>query len=148
MRSPITSGSDCISRSIRCADRALTNAYDRALAPSGLRTTQYTLLSVLQRQNVATISELSELLDLDQTTTTRNVRVLEEAGFVMRVPHHDPRVKLLKLTADGKRKRQIAFEHWQHVQEQFKSSLSDEEWNVFQKVLEKIASVSKKLECT
>ena len=138
--------SECISRSVRCADRSLTSAYDKALAPSGLRTTQYTMLSVLQRQSVATISELSELLELDQTTTTRNVRVLEESGLVMRVPHHDPRVKLLKLTAEGKRKRLIAFERWQSVQSQIRSSLSSDEWEVFQKVLTKIANLSKELE--
>jgi len=135
--------SECISRSVRCADRSLTSAYDKALAPSGLRTTQYTMLSVLQRQSVATISELSELLELDQTTTTRNVRVLEESGLVMRVPHHDPRVKL---TAEGKRKRLIAFERWQSVQSQIRSSLSSDEWEVFQKVLTKIANLSKELE--
>ncbi len=138
--------SECISRSVRCADRSLTNAYDRALAPSGLRTTQYTMLSVLQRQSVATISELSEILELDQTTTTRNVRILEDSGLLMRVPHHDPRVKLLKLTAEGKRKRLVAFAHWQNVQNQIKSSLTDDEWDVFQKVLSKISSVSKGLE--
>ncbi|MBI2809388.1 MAG: winged helix-turn-helix transcriptional regulator [Candidatus Melainabacteria bacterium] len=138
--------SECISRSVRCADRSLTNAYDKALAPSGLRTTQYTMLSVLQRQSVATISELSELLELDQTTTTRNVRILEDSGLVMRVPHHDPRVKLLKLTPEGKRRRLIAFEHWQAVQNQIKSSLTDAEWEVFQKVLTKISNVSKELE--
>ena len=138
--------SECISRTVRCADRSLTNAYDKALAPSGLRTTQYTLLSVLQRHSVASVTQLSELLELDQTTTTRNVRLLEEGGLIMRVPHHDPRVKLMKLTAEGKRRRLLAFERWQEMQNHIQSSLSDQEWDTFQTVLTKIASLSKELE--
>jgi len=50
------------------------------------------------------------------------------------------------LTAEGKRKRLIAFERWQSVQSQIRSSLSSDEWEVFQKVLTKIANLSKELE--
>src|SRR5262249_49130083 len=100
------SSHECICRAVRDASRSITNAYDKALAPSGLRATQFTLLSALARQSVASVNQLSELIGIDQTTTTRNVSVLENAGLVIRVPHHDPRVKLLKLTPKGKQKRQ------------------------------------------
>src|SRR5271170_441501 len=126
---------ECICRVVRDAARTLSNAYDRALAPSGIRTTQFTLLSVLARELVASVNQLSELLGIDQTTTTRNLSVLEDAGLVMRVPHHDPRVKLMKLAAKGKQKRQIAVECWQKMQDHVTSSISSDEWLTFQKVL-------------
>ena len=129
---------ECICRVVRDAARSLTNAYDRALAPSGLRTAQFTLLSVLARQSVASVNQLSELLGIDQTTTTRNLSVLEGAGLVIRVPHHDPRVKLMKLTPKGKQKRQIAVDCWQKMQEHVTSSISPDEWRTFQKVLHTI----------
>ncbi len=129
---------ECICRVVRDAARSLSNTYDRALAPSGLRTTQFTLLSVLARQSVATVNQLSESMGIDQTTTTRNVSVLEEAGLVIRVPHHDPRVKLMKLTPNGKQKRQIAVECWQRMQDHVMSSISPDEWRTFQKVLHTI----------
>ena len=125
------SNNECICKVVRQAARLLTNAYDKALAPSSLRTTQFTMLSVLARKSVASVSELSEILGLDQTTTTRNVSVLENAGLIVR-RHHDPRVKLVKLTSKGKQKRQIACQHWQKVQGHISSSLSDEEWKTFQ----------------
>lgn len=136
---------ECISRAVRCADRVLTNAYDRALSPSGLRTTQYTLLSVLKRQTVASIGELSQLLELDQTTTTRNVLLLEKSGLVVRVAHQDPRVKLLKLTAEGKRRQKLAKQHWHKMQETLKNSFGHEQWETFFSVLQKLETVTKQV---
>jgi len=104
------------------------------------------MLSVLARQSAASVTQLSEILDLDQTTTTRNLSLLEDSGLIVRVAHHDPRVKLLKLTAKGKQKRQIALECWQKVQEKIKSSLSEEELATFQTVLQKMETVAKQLE--
>jgi len=133
-----SSKNECICRVVRDAARTISNAYDKALAPSGIRTTQFTLLSVLARESVASVSQLSELLGIDQTTTTRNLSVLEEAGLVMRVSHHDPRVKLMKLTPKGKQKRQLAVECWQKMQAHVTSSIMPDEWQTFQKVLHTI----------
>ncbi len=135
---PTTPKNQCICKIVRDTARSLTNAYDRALAPSGLRTTQYTMLSVLKGQSVANVNQLSELLGIDQTTTTRNLNVLEDAGLVSRVPHHDPRVKLMKLTPKGKQKREIAKERWKEMQHHITSAISADEWRTFQKVLQTI----------
>jgi DNA-binding MarR family transcriptional regulator len=129
---------ECICRVVREAARSLTNTYDRALTPSGLRTTQFTLLSVLARHSTATVNQLSLLLELDQTTTTRNLSVLENAELIVRVPHHDPRVKLVKLTTKGKQKLQAAVEHWRELQDHITSSVSKQDWETFYKVLQKI----------
>jgi len=133
-----TSKDDCICRVLRDASRSITNAYDRALAPVGIRTTQFTMLSVLARQSTATVNQLSELLGIDQTTTTRNINVLEEAGLIMRVAHHDPRVKLVKLTSKGKQKRLAAADCWQDIQASVTSSVRSDEWETFKKVLHAI----------
>lgn len=146
MKSTSINRDECVCRVVREAARSLTNAYDKALAPSGLRTTQFTLLSVLAGESVATVSQLSELLELDQTTTTRNLNILEESGLVVRVAHHDPRVKLVKLTAKGKQKRQIAVERWQDIQNHITSSISKKDWQTFQKVLETIETLCKERE--
>jgi MarR family transcriptional regulator, organic hydroperoxide resistance regulator len=134
----IPSKDECICKTIRETARALTNAYDRALTPSGLKTTQFTMLNVIAHLSAAKVTQLGEILDLDQTTVTRNINLLEQTGLVTRAPHQDPRVKLVKLTAQGKQKRQKAMEYWQKAQNKFKSSLSEQEWKTFQKVLQKI----------
>jgi DNA-binding MarR family transcriptional regulator len=132
------SGNQCICKTVREAARTLTNAYDKALIPSGLKTTQFTMLNVIAHLSAASVSQLGEILDLDQTTVTRNLKILEDAGLVVRAAHHDPRVKLVKLTAQGKQRRQKAISCWQKIQEKIQSSLSDDEWTVFQTVLHKI----------
>lgn len=137
---------ECVCRAVRDAARLLTNAYDRAMAPSGLRTTQFTMLSVLSRHSAASVNQLSEDLGLDQTTTTRNLSVLENEGLVSRVPHHDTRVKLMKLTAKGKQKREKAIVSWLEIQNKITDSVSEEEWKTFQKVLQSIEKTCRELQ--
>ncbi|HEY9677549.1 MAG TPA: MarR family winged helix-turn-helix transcriptional regulator [Drouetiella sp.] len=136
---------DCLAKAVRCVDRNLTNAYDKALAPTGLRTTQYTMLNVIMREGPISIGDLSLVLQLDQTTTTRNVVILEQAGLVSRVPHADPRIKQLKLTAEGKRKRDAAYELWCEIQDTMLAAITPEEWDTFKNVLTKLSAQSKEL---
>jgi DNA-binding MarR family transcriptional regulator len=101
---------------------------------------------MLANRSAASVSELSELLEIDQTTTTRNVSILEDAGLVMRVPHHDPRVKLIKLTDKGKQKRRLAAERWQEIQHRISSCLSDKQWQTFRSALDTIEDCCKQEE--
>ena len=59
----------------RCARRArhVTQFYDQFLAPSGLRTTQYSILARLQRKGPMTINALAAELVMDRTTLGRNI---------------------------------------------------------------------------
>jgi DNA-binding MarR family transcriptional regulator len=133
---------ECVCHAVRRTARSLTNAYDKALAPSGIRTTQYSMLCAISRNSVASVGDLSEWLALDQTTATRNLLTLEESGLIERVAHHDPRVKLLKLTAKGKQKLQKAHSCWGKVQKQVLSGLSEKEWTQLRGALRKIDSIS------
>ena len=133
---------ECVCNVMRRAARSLTNAYDKALAPSGLRVTQFSMLTAISRLSVASVTQLSELLGLDQTTATRNLMLLEDAGFIERVAHHDPRVKLLKVTDKGKKKLIAATACWREMQEQIKSALSQQEWTNFRDTLGKIEGLA------
>jgi len=129
---------DCICNAVRKSARSLTRIYDKALAPSGLRTTQFSTMRILSIHATATVSELADWQGLDQTTATRNLIVLEESGLIERVVHHDPRVKLLKLTTKGKQKLLAAEKYWQAVQQQVKASLPDIDWRQFNQALQAV----------
>jgi|ERR1700733_3921212 DNA-binding MarR family transcriptional regulator len=146
METQSQTSSECVCAILRRAARSLTNVYDKALAPSGLRVTQLNMLNVLYRNSVASVTQVSELLGLDQTTATRNLIVLEDSGFIERVVHHDPRVKLLKLTDKGKKKLQTGVLYWQGIQKQIKSSLSEQEWTDFRTTLAKIEGMASSAE--
>ncbi|MEE9276104.1 MAG: MarR family winged helix-turn-helix transcriptional regulator, partial [bacterium] len=64
----------CVGLNIRKASRAVTQLYDAALQPAGLRVTQLSVLAVASRMERATISKLGEVLVMDRTTLTRNLR--------------------------------------------------------------------------
>ena len=127
----------CVCKVVRQAARSLTNLYDKALAPSGLRITQYGILSSLARHSSASVTQLAELLGLDQTTATRNLKVLEDSGWIERVVHHYPRVKLLRVTSRGKQRLQ-ADEHWQRVQSEIQSALTPSELDELNRLLRKV----------
>jgi hypothetical protein len=59
------------------AARYLRAAYDRALAPSGLRVTQFTILYKLAKHGPMTIKRLATLVAMDRTTLATNLKPLE-----------------------------------------------------------------------
>ena len=80
----------CTCARLRRTARRLTRAYDRALRPSGLRLTQYSVLANVTRAGGLSITELAERLAMDRTTLTRNLRPLEAAGWVRVAPRPRP----------------------------------------------------------
>ena len=62
--------------------RTLTNRYDEALKPSGLKMTQFSVLAHVRAFGEIGLSELADAMDLDQTTLSRNVELLRRDGFL------------------------------------------------------------------
>src|SRR5260221_11643282 len=67
----------CTCTTVRYAAQTLTEVYDRGLAPSGLKITQYMLLqSILRSETEQSITELAQELGSDRSTIGRNLRIL------------------------------------------------------------------------
>ena len=121
--------SPCVCNSLRMATRALTQLYDDALRPSGLRVTQFSVLAALARVGEASVGELAESLALDQSTLTRGVALLERRGLTERVPHSDARVKSLRLTARGRAVLDKARPRWAKAQQIVLRKLGPTGWS-------------------
>lgn len=106
----------CAGFSIRRAARVIANLYDEALAPSGLKGTQFSLLNALALIETATIGQLADRLLLDRTTLTRNLKPLEQKGLISMTRGSDPRTKGLSLTAKGATTLQSALPLWEQAQ--------------------------------
>src|SRR5262249_58023807 len=93
---------ECNCLAIRQAARHVTQFYDQVLAPTGLRTTQFSILARLRRRGPMTINALAGELVMDRTTLGRNIQPLERDGLieVMR-GRADRRRHELNLTAAG-----------------------------------------------
>lgn len=98
----------CINFNIRKAMRAVSQHYDKIMAPTGLRGTQFTILTVLGRAESLTITELAECLIMDRTTLTRNLKPLEKEGYLNVLPGlEDKRSRRIELTRAGKRAQKM-----------------------------------------
>jgi len=117
------SPSDCNCRAVRQAARYVTNMYDRHLAPSGLRISQFGILAMLKHKGPLTINELAAELIIDRTTLGRNILPIEREGLIAVKPSaFDRRSKELHLTAAGEKRYREARKHWVEAQAQFESA--------------------------
>ena len=119
--------SDCNCLAVRQAARYVTQLYDRHLAASGLRTSQYGILARLKRRGPMSINELAAELVIDRTTLGRNVRPLERDGLIAVTPGPtDRRVKELRLTAAGDQLFQETRQAWVEAQRSFETGFGPE----------------------
>src|SRR4051812_4231195 len=72
----------CLCAALRQAARAVTRAYDAELRGTGLRSTQHSLLRLLDRVGEVCQGDLGPMASLDETTLTRNLRPLRKQGWV------------------------------------------------------------------
>jgi len=113
----------CACFSLRKATRAVTQLYDDALRPSGLRCTQFSLLTLLRASGTVAMTRLAEDAVMDRTTLSRNLEVLERDGLVRIRPGEDARVREIELTRAGVAKLEEAFPLWREAQRTVKEEL-------------------------
>ena len=107
---------DCLCFAARRAARSITQHYDRQLRGSGLRTTQFTLLSYLIIAGHSSVNAAAEYLGMERTTLTRNLRPLLALDYVAVASGDDRRVKLIAITARGREAAAAALPQWRKAQ--------------------------------
>lgn len=112
---------DCLAFRVRRVSRVLTRLYDEALRPLGIQATQLTLLNAIvmccrEQREGAPMSTLADVLAMDLTTLSRNLRPLEKSRLVeiSRSPL-DRRVRLARLTTAGQHLIGNALPLWKHA---------------------------------
>jgi DNA-binding MarR family transcriptional regulator len=113
----------CACGRLRRASRALTQLYDGAMAPAGLRVTQFSLLRTLAREGQQRISRLAESTLLDRTALSRNLDPLIARGLVATVRGRDARTREVALTPAGERALREASPHWRRAQARVRRQL-------------------------
>jgi DNA-binding MarR family transcriptional regulator len=118
-RDPIDSiARSCIAARLRLLNRVVTNFYDEALRPLGLRVSQMNILVVTGRLGVARPADVCDLLQLDTSTLSRNVERMRAHGWLEVVPDEDARAQPFRLTAEGRRLIEQAVPAWEEAQRQ------------------------------
>ncbi|HWO64910.1 MAG TPA: MarR family winged helix-turn-helix transcriptional regulator [Umezawaea sp.] len=119
----VSGAPNCYVTSMRKASRRLTQLYDDALAPSGLRSTQFSILAELSEPTQAppTMGELAEVLVLDRSGLGHSLRPLEREGLIaFEVNPDDRRSRIVVLTEAGRDRYRQAHELWKSAQERYR----------------------------
>jgi DNA-binding MarR family transcriptional regulator len=135
-------GVACFCYALRQASRAVSRLYDEELRGIGLRLTQYSVLQVLRRSGEVRQRDLAELTLHDETTLTRSVRPLVDAGWVAVRTGDDRREKWLKLTAGGVAKLEEARPAWERAQARMQALLPEGAWQGLLATLPEIARLT------
>ena len=119
--------SHCVCFSVRRAARAVTQAYDRTLAPSGLRATQLTLLVALARVG---------------TVPFASVAPLKRDGLLTMRRGPDRRVKLVAITTSGRKALARAIPLWERAQRRITTGLGAGHWDSLRREIERITALA------
>ena len=107
----------CTNLKLRQLMRRVAQHYDAEVGKTGLRGTQYSLLSYVARLGPIRPVDLAGVMKVDASTLTRNLRPLIVSGYVTLDAGPDARSRLVNVTAAGRDKRQEAQRRWRVAQE-------------------------------
>jgi DNA-binding MarR family transcriptional regulator len=106
----------CTNLKLRQLSRVVTRHYDAYVAATGLRNTQYSLLSHVVLSGPIRPSDLAQRMRLDASTLTRNLQPLLARGWLRQGPGEDARSRLVEATEAGRAKRADAQRAWKQAQ--------------------------------
>lgn len=106
----------CTNLKLRELGRVVTRHYDAYVAPTGLKNSQYSLLSHVVALGPVRPGELASRMRLDASTLTRNLQPLVAAGWVEQGPGDDARSRSVVVTEAGRAKRAEAQRAWKQAQ--------------------------------
>jgi DNA-binding MarR family transcriptional regulator len=132
----------CNNTALRKAARRVTRFYDACMSETGLRTTQYTILSLLASRGPTTMATLADLLSMDRATMGHNLRPLERDGLVtINVGRADRRERQVALSNLGTRIEAQSKPSWQKAQVLFEKEFGKEEALAMRRMMVQIAQL-------
>jgi DNA-binding MarR family transcriptional regulator len=134
-------GSRCNCTALRKASRRISQLYDAALAPSGLKTTQRAILAQISRSEPTTVGKLAEALVMDSGALAHTLKPLERDGLVdVAVDPDDRRNRLITLTQRGRAKLAETDALWAKAQRGFEAAFGRAESESLREALRLLTS--------
>jgi len=135
----------CTCGEIRRAARAVTLLYDKAFESSGLLSTQLGVLYTIYNSASITISQLAGELDMDRTTLTRNLSVLERRGLINITSGKDHRTRIITITSKGTNSITNAIPLWNEIQRKVKREMGEKAWHELIQSLSQFMKIAERL---
>ncbi|MCW5655709.1 MarR family winged helix-turn-helix transcriptional regulator [Hydrogenophaga sp.] len=115
----------CTNFKLRQLTRRVTQHYDQHLAGSGLKITQYSLLTHVDRLGPLPPGELARRMDMSASTLSRNLQPLLASGWLALGEGADARSRLIHITDAGRELRNQARRRWKAAQLSLNALLGD-----------------------
>jgi len=127
--------------SLRRTSRALTQTYDDALRPLGLRATQFTVLQALSLTGEILHGDLGQILVMDSTTLTRTLEILSRHDWIAKRAGEDHRERYIRLSKAGRDQFEKALPLWEKTQAALRRKLGDGQWNTLLKFANEVTNL-------
>ena len=128
----------CLCASLRRATRSLTQLYEEAMRPTGLRSSQFTILQALSLAGEVTQGTLGQILAMDSTTLTRTLAIMGRHGWVERQRGDDRREWRIQISPAGRDQFRRALPYWERAQAVAKKKLGGSRWHQLMKLSNEI----------
>ncbi|WP_439622680.1 MarR family winged helix-turn-helix transcriptional regulator [Gemmata sp.] len=135
-----TIATTCIAGRLRLLNRVVTNLYDDALRPFGVKLSQGNVLAVTAKLGVARPAEVCAILELDTSTLSRTVERMVANGWLEILPDDDGRSHPFRLTAEGQRLMEKAIPAWEAAQAVAKELLGADGLRLLDAAIQRVKS--------
>ena len=136
-----TIATSCIAGRLRLLNRVVTNLYDEALRPLGVKLSQGNILAVTAKLGVARPAEVCDILELDTSTLSRTVERMVSNGWLEILSDEDGRSHPFRLTDQGKRLMEKAIPAWEKAQTEAKKLLGDDGLRLLDTAIKRIKTI-------
>lgn len=106
----------CTNLKLKQASRLVARHYEAHVAPTGLRNTQYSLLSTVVKLGPLRSGELAAAMRLGASTLSRNLQPLVDKRLLAVEPGQDARSRIVVATDAGLALRHDAQKAWKRAQ--------------------------------
>ena len=132
----------CMCGSFRRTSRALTQLYEQALRPLGLRASQFTILQLLSLAGEVSQGQLGEMLAMDSTTLTRTLEIMRRQDWIAERRGEDRRERWLCLAKAGETQLKRALPAWEKVQSRLRRQLGKQAWKNLLQFTNQVTSIA------
>lgn len=134
----------CLCQRIQRAGRIVGRRFDEAFRSLGINNWQFSVLVALRQLRAPTMGEVAEVLGMDRTTLTKNLKPLARRGLLrVAADEHDARARRITLTAAGEEILASAGEGWHRAQQAVTRDMPAEELAQLTASLERFQPVGK-----
>jgi DNA-binding MarR family transcriptional regulator len=130
----------CVGGCVRKLNRMVTAIYDGALASAGLKTSQFSVLVAVANRKKARPAELTKLLQMDESTLSRNVERMCARGWLRLERDADRRSHQIEITDKGHALIRKCLPAWQRAQEKVSQRLGADNVAALRSALRKLSA--------